>query len=167
LLPGASFDLVHARLLLANIPAPGQVVAEMARLLRPGGWLALLEPDIALSACYPPHPGLEHLTELLATAYRQEGADPRIGHRLPHLLAAAGLDKIETEAHAEICPPNHAQRAVILDLAKNMRAKILARGLIGEPELDQLDREARLHLDDPATLSLPLTYFLVRASKVC
>ena len=150
-LPGASFDLVHARLLLANVPAPGQVVAEMARLVRPGGRVALLEPDIALSACYPPHPGLEHLTELLVTAYRQEGADPRIGHRLPHLLAAAGLDKIETEAHAEICPPNHAQRAVILDLAKNMRAKILARGPIDEPELDQLDREARLHLDDPAT----------------
>src|SRR6516164_4221729 len=59
LLPGASFDLVHARLLLANVPAPGQVVAEMARLVRPGGRVALLEPDIALSACYPPHPGLE------------------------------------------------------------------------------------------------------------
>ena len=165
-LPESSFDLVHARLLLANIPAPGQVVAEMARLVRPGGWVALMEPDIALSACYPPHPGLEHMTELLVTAYRHEGADPHIGRRLPHLLATAGLETIETEARAEVCPPNHAQRVVILNLANNMRAKILARGLIGEPELEKLDRDARLHLDNPATLSLPVTYFLVRASKV-
>jgi SAM-dependent methyltransferase len=165
-LPGSSVDLVHARLLLANIPAPGQVVAEMARLVRPGGWVALTEPDISLTACYPPHSGLEHLTELLLTAYRHEGADPHIGRRLPHLLATAGLEKIVTEAHAEVCPPNHAQRVVILDLARNMRAKILARGLIREPELDQLDREARLHLNDPATLSLPVTYFLAWARKV-
>ena len=165
-LPRASFDLIHARLLLANIPAPEQVVAEMARLVRPGGWVALLEPDIALSVCYPPHSGLEHLTELLTRAYRQDGADPHIGRRLPRLLARAGLDEIAIQAHAEVCPPKHAQRVVILDLAKNMRAKILELGLIGEPELEQLDREARQHLDDAATLSLPVTYFLARARKV-
>jgi len=165
-LPASSFDLVHARLLLANITAPEQVVAEMARLVRPGGWVALLEPDIALSVCYPPHSGLEQLTELLTRAYRQEGADPHIGRRLSRLLARAGLGEIAIQAHAEVCPPNHAQRVVILDLAKNMRAKILERGLIGEPELEQLDREARRHLDDPATLSLPVTYFLAWARKV-
>jgi SAM-dependent methyltransferase len=39
-LPAGSFDLVYARLLLINIPWPGDVVAEMARLARPGGWVA-------------------------------------------------------------------------------------------------------------------------------
>ena len=36
-LPSGSFDVVHARLVLVNIPSPEQVVAEMVRLVKPGG----------------------------------------------------------------------------------------------------------------------------------
>lgn len=36
-LPDGEFDLVHARTLLVTVPAPTEVVAEMARLARPGG----------------------------------------------------------------------------------------------------------------------------------
>jgi ubiquinone/menaquinone biosynthesis C-methylase UbiE len=43
-LPGSSLDLVHARTLLVNIPDPGAVVAEMARLAKPGGWVSAGAP---------------------------------------------------------------------------------------------------------------------------
>jgi SAM-dependent methyltransferase len=36
-LPSGSFDLVHTRTLLVNVPEPARVVAEMTRLARPGG----------------------------------------------------------------------------------------------------------------------------------
>ena len=51
--PSASFDLAHARTLLINVPDPAVVVAEMVRLARPGGWVAVLEPDGGGSVCYP------------------------------------------------------------------------------------------------------------------
>ena len=38
-LPSGSFDVLHARLLLVNIPSPEAVVAEMVRLVKPGGAL--------------------------------------------------------------------------------------------------------------------------------
>lgn len=38
-LPDASFDGAITRLSLHHIPAPGRVVAEMARVVRPGGWV--------------------------------------------------------------------------------------------------------------------------------
>src|SRR6516164_6015470 len=44
-LPPDSFDLVHARTLLVNLPQPGDVAAEMVRLARPGGRVASMEPD--------------------------------------------------------------------------------------------------------------------------
>lgn len=44
-LADASFDGAITRLSLHHIPAPGRVVAEMARVVRPGGWVAL--SDIA------------------------------------------------------------------------------------------------------------------------
>lgn len=44
-LPDASFDGAITRLSLHHIPGPARVVAEMARLVRPGGWV--LVSDIA------------------------------------------------------------------------------------------------------------------------
>ena len=43
-LPSGSFDVVHARLLLVNIPRPDQVVAEMVRLVKPGGGFSSTRP---------------------------------------------------------------------------------------------------------------------------
>ncbi len=43
--PDASFDGAITRLSLHHVPAPGRVVAEMARVVRPGGWVAV--SDIA------------------------------------------------------------------------------------------------------------------------
>jgi len=164
-LASSSYDLVHTRLLLVNISSPEQVVEEMARIVRPGGWVVVMEPDSGLQLCHPAHSGLRRLTELLGTAYQLDGADLNLGRRLPHLLATAGLAEVAVEARADVCPPGHAQRSVIPDLVQNMRAKILARGLIDERELGRLDCAARLHLDDPETLSIPVMYFLARARK--
>jgi hypothetical protein len=38
---------------------------------------------------------------------------------------------------------------------RSMRPKIVERGLATEQELDELDRAAREHLDDPDTLVMP------------
>ena len=38
---GASFDGAITRLSLHHVPAPGRVVAEMARVVRPGGWVVV------------------------------------------------------------------------------------------------------------------------------
>ena len=39
-----SFDLVHARTLLVTLPEPAEVLTEMVRLARPGGWVAGISP---------------------------------------------------------------------------------------------------------------------------
>ena len=52
-LPSDAFDLVHARTLLVTIPGPAEVVTEMVRLARPGGWVAGQEADAELALCYP------------------------------------------------------------------------------------------------------------------
>jgi ubiquinone/menaquinone biosynthesis C-methylase UbiE len=161
----SSFDLVHVRLLLVNISAPEQVVDEIVRLVKPGGWVAVLEPDVALRVCYPPHAALEHIAELLARAYQHNGADLYVARRLPHLLASAGMEKIAVQARAPVCPAGDPQRTVCLDLVQNMRSKILRWGLIRARELDRLDQAARRHLDDPGTLSVPVTYFMAWARK--
>jgi hypothetical protein len=72
--PSAWFGVVQARLLLINIPSPEQVVAEMVRLVKPGGWVIVLEADAATQICYPPRAGWDRLTRIFGAGYYTEGA---------------------------------------------------------------------------------------------
>jgi len=153
-LPGATFDLVHARLLLVNINRPAEVVTEMARLAKPGGWVAALEADI-LGLCFPPDPAVDRVTELLMTSYQHDGADPQFGRRLPHLFRLAGLADIGVEARTDVYPAGHPQRTVLAELLRAMRPKIAARGLSTEPELDALDAAARAISPTPTPWPCP------------
>jgi SAM-dependent methyltransferase len=164
-LPAGSFDLAHARTLLINIPDPGAVVAEMARLVRPGGWVAFIEPDIGASLCHPALPAYDRLLEIFWDANVSDGADTHIGRRLPELLRQAGLTDIGVEARADIHPHGHSRRTLHADLVRSMRPKILDRGIASEQELDEVDQAVREHLDDPDTLVLPSLLFLAWGRK--
>jgi SAM-dependent methyltransferase len=157
--PPASFDLVHARTLLINIPDPAAAVAEMVRLARPGGWVAVLEPD-GVSVCYPPLPAWDRLIEIFLSAQQVDGADTFIGRRLPELFRQAGLADIGVAAMADIYPAGNSRRTIRADLVRSMRPKILAAGIASERELDEVDQAVREHLNDPDTLVMPNLLFL-------
>ncbi len=93
--PPGSFDVTLCHFLMLWVAEPARVLAEMVRLTRPGGSvLALAEPDYGGRVDYPE--SLAELGRLQAEALRRQGADPRIGRRLPALFQAAGLEVIET-----------------------------------------------------------------------
>jgi SAM-dependent methyltransferase len=161
----ASFDLVHARAMLVNIPDPAAVVAEMARLARPGGWVAVLEPDVGGSVCYPPDPAWDRLAQISLRARQLDGADLFIGRRLPELLRRAGLAGIGVEAKADIYPAGHPRRTIRADLMRSMHPKILTAGIASERELDEVEQAVREHLSDPQTLMLPHLLFLAWGAK--
>ena len=137
----------------------------MTRLVRPGGWVAGLEPDVALHLYHPANPAWDRLHEISVAAFHADGADPCIGRRLPELFREAGLRDIGVRAHAELYPPGHTRRTVRLDLVRSMRPKIVALGIADEQELDDLDRAAREHLEDPHTLVLPHLFVLAWGRK--
>ena len=165
-LPSGSFDLVHARTLLVTIPEPAQVIAEMARLARPGGWVASQEPDAAEHAmCYPPLPAWDRLRELFRASFSRSGADLRIGRRLSELYRHAGLVDIEVVAYAPLYPAGHSRRTILPDLVCSLRPVILELGLSDEQELAELDREVRVHLADPATITMAHLLMVVWGRK--
>jgi ubiquinone/menaquinone biosynthesis C-methylase UbiE len=162
--PG-SFDLVHARTLLINIPEPAEVVAEMTRLARPGGWVASMESDTQHALCYPPHAGYDRLCEIFTVTFRRNGADPWIGRRVPELFRQAGLEDVRVEARAQLCPPGNSRRTIRLDLVRSMRSQVVGMGLATDAELDELDAVVRAHLDDPHTVLMPGLLFLTWGRK--
>jgi len=154
-LPSGSFDLVHARTLLVTIPEPAEVLAEMVRLARPGGWVASQEPDVEHSLCYPPLPAWDRLSEIFLAAFTRAGADPHIGRRLTEMYRRAGLEDIEVQIHAAAYPAGHSRRTVIPDLVHSLRPVIAELGLASDGEMNEVDRAVRRHLDDPDTLMMP------------
>ena len=164
-LESGSFDLVHARTLLITVPQPSEVLAEMVRLARPGGWVAGLEPDTEAAICYPPHPAFDRLCELFRIAFARNGADPHIGRRMAELYRQAGLENITVQARAGVYPAGHSRRTIRADLVRSMRPQIVELGLADEPELDELDTAARKHFENPDTLVMPGLYFLAWGRK--
>jgi SAM-dependent methyltransferase len=164
-LPSGSFDLVHARTLLVNVPEPARVVAEMARLTRPGGWVVSMEPDSEYAMCYPPNPAFTRLCEIFPLVFGRNGADHTIGRRVPELLRQVGLEDVGVEARVQMYPPGNTRRTNRLELVRSMRPQILEMGLIGEAELDELDAAARAHLDDPHTVAVFGLLFLAWGRK--
>jgi len=153
-LPADTFDLVHARTVLVTIPEPQEVLAEMVRLARPGGWVASQEPDIEGAFCYPPLPAWDRLREIFRAGFSRSGADPLIGRRLTELYRQAGLEEVEVVVHAPVYPAGHSRRTLLPDLVRSMRPMILELGLSDEPELAELDRAVREHLADSRTVCL-------------
>jgi ubiquinone/menaquinone biosynthesis C-methylase UbiE len=161
-LPPDSFDLVHARTLLVTIPQPAEVVAEMARLARPGGWVASQEPDCEYSLCYPPIPAWNRLHEIFLIAFGRSGADPLIGRRVSELYRDAGLTEVELASYAPAYPAGHSRRTLLPDLVRSLGPVILELGLSDERELGRVDQAVREHLADPRTVVIP--HLLVVAS---
>src|SRR6266851_7783059 len=160
-LASGSFDLVHARTLLINLPEPAQVVAEMVRLAKPGGMVAVAEPDSELGLCYPPNQAWDRICAIFPVVFGRNGANPAIGRRVPELFRDAGLADVGVESRTQMYPPGNSRRTVRLDLVRAMRPQIVEMGLAGDAELDELDAAARRHLEDPRTVIMSGLLFLV------
>jgi SAM-dependent methyltransferase len=153
-LPCDAFDLVHARTLLVTIPEPAEVVAEMVRLARPGGWVASQEADTGFALCYPELPAWDRLRDLFRAGFERSGADLHTGRRLTEFYRRAGLEEVSVVVHAPAYPAGHSRRTILPDLVRSLRPTILELGLSDEPELADLDQAVRAHLADPRTLVL-------------
>jgi SAM-dependent methyltransferase len=153
-LPRGSFDLVHLRLVLVNVPAPEDIVAELVALARPGGVVAVYEVDWYAHLWEPSLSAWNRLFDVFAAHAAAGGVDLYIGRKVPALLRRAGLVDVRVNPTIRHYPPGHPGRPVTLQLVENIGDRIVGAGLLEEGELKDLVESARAHLDDPETFVL-------------
>jgi SAM-dependent methyltransferase len=96
------FDLVYARYLLEHVTDPQAVLAEMGRVTRPGGRVAVCENDVSLFRVDPPCPAFDRVWTAFQAYQERLGGDSRIGRRLYRLFRDAGFARVELSVQPEV-----------------------------------------------------------------
>lgn len=86
------FDLAYMRWVLCFVPRPGDVIADIARLLKPGGRLCINDYfNYEALALAPRCAAFERVVEAVAKSWRSRGGDPDVMARVPAFCRASGL----------------------------------------------------------------------------
>ena len=140
-----SFDLVHARYVIAPLGRGGEQVAAFRRLVRPGGSLALEEWDLGSWHFNPPAPAAERLIHLISEVFADVGGEA--GRALPELLRDIDMEEPEIDAHVVALEPGHPYLRMPLQFSVALEPRLLER--LSEDELATLRREAEAELAEP------------------
>jgi SAM-dependent methyltransferase len=154
------FDVAYCRFVLSHVAAPGDVVREMAGLVRPGGAVVVEDIDFRGVLCEPPSEAFGRYEELYRSIVQRKGGDAEIGPRLPGLLDDAGLAHVDVVAFHNVGrdPRSFVKRSHVLTLDR-IGPALLDAGLVSTAELDEMHRGLQAVADDQRTLFCSPRFF--------
>jgi SAM-dependent methyltransferase len=157
-LPAGSFNLVHSRFQIAPLGRADEQITVYSRLVRPGGWIVIEDPDMASWRVNPDAPAVRRLVELIEEGFRAAGGNFNAGRELLSLFRKLGIEP-RLNAHVVALSPGHAYLRLPLQFATSLRPRLEA--LIGKADLDDLVRQAEVELGRSSTWGT--TFTLVQA----
>jgi ubiquinone/menaquinone biosynthesis C-methylase UbiE len=140
--PDGTFDFVWCAQSLYSLPDPVVVVRSMARVLRPGGVVAVLENDTLHQVLLPWPVHLElplREAELAWFVERSRNSNKYyVGRRLPAVLSAAGLEPLAMTTHAfdRQAPLGETEQALLQSYLEEVAKRVESR--LDEPLLERL-----------------------------
>jgi SAM-dependent methyltransferase len=151
-LAGASVDFVHMRFLASTAGQPERLLREAMRVSRPGGIVALEEPDMATLTCHPPHAAWDVLRGALIGAFTSVGSDISLARSLYALARRAGLEDVQYRPFLVGVRANDPMNDYLPATVESLRGTILEQGLLKDSDLESALADCRIHLRDPDTV---------------
>jgi SAM-dependent methyltransferase len=131
--PDSSFDVVFAHAIFEHISTPKQALAEMLRVLAPGGLVAIRSPDWGGFIVGPEITGLQGAIDSYADLQIANGGDTHIGRKLPRLLRTAGFDTVRFSATYD-CSQSPSIIAAVLALRLGEADATAVRSWSADPD---------------------------------
>jgi ubiquinone/menaquinone biosynthesis C-methylase UbiE len=151
-----AFDVVTAARVLQWLARPGDAVASMARVTRPGGTVLVLDYDHDAIRWTPsPPPAMRAFYAAFLAWRAQAGFDNAIARRLPALFEAAGLSRVRVDHAPEIATRGDADFAtragIWADVAATRGHQMVADGIVSEDDRRRAEADYRAWVDTDAT----------------
>ncbi|MGX1811602.1 methyltransferase domain-containing protein [Nocardia sp. NPDC055321] len=152
-----SFDVALCERVFQHLTSPARAVGEIARVLKPGGRVVVMDSDWGTAIV---HPGDRQVVGKVIETMIAGTTNPFAGRRLAGQLSAAGLVVDDIGSHALIQDGGIGAGALVARIADMS----VARGSITQEQRDQLiaDLEAGAKSGD---IHLSVTIFAVLAHK--
>lgn len=100
--PDSSFDAVYAHAVLYHLARPEEALAEMSRVLRPGGLIAVRDSDTRGDLYAPTDLRLERVWDLGRGVMRVHGGNPEFGASQRAALRKAGFANVVASASYDV-----------------------------------------------------------------
>ncbi|MEV4264118.1 methyltransferase domain-containing protein [Kribbella sp. NPDC049584] len=152
-----SVDVLRSERVLQHVDDPAAVVKEMARVLRPGGRIVLIDTDWGTAIIHPADPDV---LQRMVGYFLHETANPYSGRQLRGLLAEAGLE-ITGETAATWLEPQEGARQGFVGM---MHQTSLQAGVITAEEAEAFARTLG-EAADRGAFHMSLTMYAVSAIK--
>jgi SAM-dependent methyltransferase len=136
------FDHVFVCFVLEHLAQPSHALALLARQLRPGGSITVIEGDHGLAAFHPDSADARAAIACQIELQRRAGGNALIGRQLYPLLARAGLHAIRVsprQVYADASRPEWGEgftRKTFNAMIRGVRAPALAASLISPTQFD-------------------------------
>ncbi|HEU4593138.1 MAG TPA: methyltransferase domain-containing protein [Steroidobacteraceae bacterium] len=137
-LPAASFDLIHARLVLIHVIEREQALVRMVEALKPGGWLVIedfdgasLRPDDSINRHETPLPSSEAVR-----AYLTRNQDGYFGRRLHGRFRELGLTEVYAEGRLLMFDRHNGGSELMRVNFEQIGADVIAAGLLTRQQLE-------------------------------
>lgn len=109
----------------------------MLRLVRPGGIVAIQEPDASACACHPMSTAWDALKKAIVEAFKAGGGDFDVGLRTFGLLRNARVEEVQVRTAILALQDGHPYMRLPIQFATSLRRRIIDGGFLTESELDQ------------------------------
>jgi ubiquinone/menaquinone biosynthesis C-methylase UbiE len=133
-----TFDFVFARYLLHHLDHPQAVLAEMLRVCKSGGIVAVQEPDCAKQYCYPESWAYERIPEIYGRVF----ANPFIGRQLYSLFQQLGYPSPHLDV-TTLAGVNVELRRSYRMVMEAIGPALTEKGILESEELEEMCKELR------------------------
>lgn len=152
-------DIAYARFLLQHLPKPVATVTEMARIVKPGGRVMIVDTDDG-GLCV--HPDVEGLQQLLDGSHQGQaamGGDRHVGRKLRQHMHAAGLVDIVVD----VVPftSEMVGMRTFADICLGFKAMIVPPEHMSPDDVQATLQRVYALADDPGAFAQTLAYIAI------
>jgi ubiquinone/menaquinone biosynthesis C-methylase UbiE len=136
-----SIDLVTARFVFQHLRDHSVAIAEMARVVKPGGLACVIDVDDGLSVTHPePSPASRLLTDAVSAMQAFHGGGRNVARRLPAMLDFGGFEIRAVlalpDASYRTSIPGDLNRLILVDRFLAARSSLIEGGFLASDQFD-------------------------------